>query len=179
MNFCSRWISEDRCVSEALVMGKNVTFRHKCWQKGEQQEFCVWVSQHNRGCCFCVCIWPDVLCWVYTAHAPRSGGSLGSEGRTSAQHKHRAGRGRSVVCWLFAVPDNRGLPARPLWKWGCLQHVVGREVTDIPHVCSSQAWSGWVRDCLVQMRLDFQESWLLWKPDPWQSGSKSPLSCRI
>lgn len=147
--------------------------------KGEQQEFFVWVSEHDLGCCFCVCIWPGVLCWIYIACPPRCEGSLGSEGRTSAQRENRAGRGHGVDCWLFAVPDKSYLLARPVCKWGCLEHVLGWDVTGIPHICRSQAWSGCMQYCLLQMLLDFQESWLLWEHNPWQSGCESPLSCRI
>lgn len=42
-----------------------------------------------------------------------------------------------------------------------------------------QAWSDCIQYCLVQMLLEFQESWLLWKPNTWQSGSESPLCCRV
>ena len=137
------------------------------------------MSEHNLGCCFCVCIWPGILCSISIAYLPTCVGSLESEGRTSAQRKNRAGCEHSVDCWLFAFPDKSDLLARPLCKWGCLEHVLSRDVTSIPRICRSQAWSGCMQYCLVQMLLDFQESWLLWKPNPWLSGCESLLSCRI
>lgn len=91
--------------------------------KGEKQEFFVWVSEHNLGCCFCLCIWSGILCWIYITYPLRFVGSLGSEGRTSAQRKNRAGCGHRVDCWLFAVPDKSDLLTRRLCEWGCLEHV--------------------------------------------------------
>lgn len=67
----------------------------------EQQEFFVWMSEHNLGCCFCVCIWPGVLCCICIAGPLRCVGFLGGEGRTSAQRKNGAGPGHSVECWLL------------------------------------------------------------------------------
>lgn len=82
------------------------------------------------GQVYCVDLHHSTLRWV---------GFLVSEGRTSAQRKNRAGRGHSVGCWLFAVPDKSELLARPLCKWGCVEHVLGMGVMGIPWICRSQA----------------------------------------